>query len=90
VVAGPPTPAESAAFLSSVNSYLGLLRHYNTYRLRARLLSQRVSPWWLRRFAVASGAAKVIRRGCGPNGSSRRTAMPPGTTADGQEPRRSR
>ena len=31
-----PCPAERQAFQSSINSYLGILKHYATWRLRAR------------------------------------------------------
>ena len=54
-----PDKSERAAFLSSMNSYLGILKHYRTWRLRRHLLSVHVSPWWWRRFRVAGGMGKV-------------------------------
>ena len=33
---GKPNKEEQAVFLSSMNSYLGIMKHYNTYRLRKK------------------------------------------------------
>ncbi len=41
-----PDRAEAAAFLSSINSYLGFMRHYNTRRLRRSMVSKYVTGWW--------------------------------------------
>nr|NQU93847.1 hypothetical protein [Bacteroidota bacterium] len=41
-----PTKEERAAFLSSMNSYLGILKHYKTYRLRKRMIRKHLSGWW--------------------------------------------
>jgi len=35
-----------AQFLSSMNSYLGLMEHYNTYKLRKKMLTQNLSPYF--------------------------------------------
>ena len=43
-----PYHAERAAFQSSINSYLGLMKHYHTYTLRCSMLRKHLSPWWLR------------------------------------------
>lgn len=48
-----PTAKERMAFLSSLNSYLGLMAQYNTYRLREKMLKQLACPWW--NFAHVSG-----------------------------------
>jgi RNA-directed DNA polymerase len=40
-----PSSTDCAHFQSSINSYLGILRHYATGRLRAVTLG-RLSPWW--------------------------------------------
>ncbi len=44
-----PCRDERFAFRSSINSYLGILSHYSTFRLRKRMLG-RVSFWWWRVF----------------------------------------
>lgn len=33
-----------AQFLASVNSYLGIMKHYNTYKLRKKMLTENLSP----------------------------------------------
>jgi len=43
-----PYHAERAAFQSSINSYLGLMKHYHTYNLRRIMLCKNLSPWWLK------------------------------------------
>ncbi|MEI7825887.1 MAG: reverse transcriptase/maturase family protein [Chlorobiaceae bacterium] len=43
-----PYHSERAAFQSSINSYLGLMKHYHTYTLRRTMLGKHLSPWWLR------------------------------------------
>ena len=55
-----PTRAERAAFRGSVSSYLGLLAHYDTYRLRRRLMQERLSPRWLRAARAAGAAAALV------------------------------
>lgn len=41
-----PSREEQAAFLCSMDSYLGILKHYNTYHLRKRMLIKHLSAWW--------------------------------------------
>ncbi|HAT7072804.1 TPA: hypothetical protein JAN90_08535 [Legionella pneumophila] len=41
-----PTIDEQMAFLCSINSYLGILSHYQTYRLRKGMLKKHLSIWW--------------------------------------------
>jgi len=43
-----PNHRERAAFRSSMNSYLGLLGHYQTYALRLKMLGGCLSPFWLK------------------------------------------
>jgi RNA-directed DNA polymerase len=67
-----PSPADRARFQSSINSYLGILRHYATRRLRAVTLG-RLSPWWRRYFVPVyeaerrSGGAETGHGGTGDN-----------------------
>ena len=49
-----PDKAQLQQFLSSINSYLGIIRHYSTYRLREKMLRIRLnSSWW--KFVYAKG-----------------------------------
>ncbi|NCT57495.1 MAG: hypothetical protein GW760_07315 [Legionella sp.] len=41
-----PTKEEQIAFLCSINAYLGILSHCQTYRLRKRMLKKYLSIWW--------------------------------------------
>ena len=41
-----PNRTELAAFRSSINSYLGIMKHYSTYRLRRHLIFKFLSKWW--------------------------------------------
>jgi RNA-directed DNA polymerase len=52
-----PSPADRARFQSSINSYLGILRHYATRRLRGVTLG-RLSPWWRRYFVLVYEAER--------------------------------
>ncbi|MDR1787267.1 MAG: hypothetical protein LBR16_02290, partial [Treponema sp.] len=63
--AARPDAALRAAFIASVNSYLGILRHYKTYRKRRRILNEVVSSFWHKHIVCAPGCRKVIRRKTG-------------------------
>jgi hypothetical protein len=41
------------SFQSSANSYLGIMRHHNTYRLRKSMVVRNVQGWW--RYAYVNG-----------------------------------
>ncbi len=41
-----PSKEEQKAFLSSMNSYLGIIKHYKTYSLRKRMVNKKLSAWW--------------------------------------------
>ena len=57
----PPNRDEQALFLCSMNSYLGLMKHYNTYRLRYRMLRKNLSSiWW--GLMYLSGGSKFVSR----------------------------
>ncbi|MFH2114470.1 MAG: RNA-directed DNA polymerase [Spirochaetota bacterium] len=56
-----PDRDERAHFRSSINSYLGILAHYHTFRLRCAIL-EGVNPWWLRLFRADRQALHVVSR----------------------------
>jgi len=58
----PPSQEEQATFLSSMNSYLGLLRHYNSYRLRKNMVYKNLSPWWWNYVSLNADATKFYLR----------------------------
>ncbi len=41
-----PTMAEQQAFQSSMNSYQGIMKHYNSYKLRKQMILKNLSGWW--------------------------------------------
>ena len=54
-----PDKTERDAFLSSMNSYLGILKHYKTFALRKRMLLKNLSPWWWRAVRLRKAANKM-------------------------------
>lgn len=55
-----PDIEERIAFLSSMNSYLGIARHYKTYKLRKRMLFNNLSCWWWNHAYITGGYAKFV------------------------------
>jgi retron-type reverse transcriptase len=57
-----PGKEQEAAFLCSMNSYLGIMKHYKTHKLRKRMLFKKLSGWWWNRVYLSGGIAKFVRR----------------------------
>ncbi len=55
-----PTKEENAAFLSSMNSYLGIMKHYKSYKIRWRMIFKRLSGYWLNYVYLSGGIAKFV------------------------------
>jgi len=53
-----PTEEEKGKFLSSMNSYLGIMKHYKTYRLRQRIIIKNLSGWWWNSVYLSGGVSK--------------------------------
>lgn len=49
------------SFVSSMNSYLGFLKHYRSYNIRAKAMKA-ISPRWWRLCRYTSGAQKVVSK----------------------------
>ena len=49
---------EQAAFLSSMNSYLGIMKHYKTFKLRKEMIYKKLSAWWWNYVYLSGGIAK--------------------------------
>jgi RNA-directed DNA polymerase len=58
-----PTRQQQTAFLSSMNAYLGLMKHYKTYRLRKKMVFKLLSGWWWNRVYLSGGVAKFVLKG---------------------------
>jgi len=57
----PPSREQKAAFLASMNSYLGILSHSQSWRFRTESVATRMSPHWARRFALVSDGTKFVK-----------------------------
>jgi RNA-directed DNA polymerase len=57
-----PTKEEQEAFQSSINSYLGIMKHYKSYKLRKNMLFKNLSAWWWNYFYLSGGIAKFNQK----------------------------
>jgi RNA-directed DNA polymerase len=55
-----PDIEERKSFSSSMNSYLGIAKHYKTYKLRKRMLFNNLSGWWWNCAYLTGGYAKFV------------------------------
>jgi len=53
-----PTKEEQQAFQSSMNSYLGIMKHYKTHKLRKSMIFKNLSGWWWNYVYLSGGIAK--------------------------------
>jgi len=56
-----PSQEEQNAFLRSTNSYLGIMKHYRTFRHRKKMMFENISGWWWNYFCIA-GYNKLVFR----------------------------
>ena len=57
-----PTKEEQAVFLSSMNSYLGIMKHYKTYKLRKGMIFKSLSGWWWNYVYLTGGISKFVMK----------------------------
>ena len=55
-----PTKKEREKFLSSMNSYLGIMKHYKSYQLRKNMIFEFLSCWWWNYVYLQGGIAKFV------------------------------
>ena len=55
-----PTKEDKASFLSSMNSYLGIMKLYKSYKLRKRMIFKRLSGYWFNHVYLSGGIAKFV------------------------------
>lgn len=53
------TKNDTEKFLAGINSYLGLLKHYKTYKLRKKMLTKNISPHFWNYFSVSENYDKI-------------------------------
>lgn len=56
----PDSEQKGVAFLNRMNSYLGLLKHYKTHKLRKRMLFKNLSVWWWNHVYLSGGIARFV------------------------------
>lgn len=55
-----PSKEDQLAFLCSMNSYLGIMKQYRTYRLRKKMLKKHLSIWWWNLVYLSNGSSKLV------------------------------
>ncbi|MEI6048758.1 MAG: reverse transcriptase domain-containing protein [Bacteroidota bacterium] len=55
-----PDREEQKAFFSSMNSYLGIMKHYKTYKLRRKMIFKNLSGWWWNYVYLNGGLSKFV------------------------------
>jgi len=55
-----PTKTEIGSFLSSMNSYLGIMKHFKIYKLRKRMLFKNLHAGWWNHVSLIGGVAKFV------------------------------
>ena len=56
-----PSKEERTHFISSVNSYLGILKHYKTYKIRSKILKNKISDLWFKQISIYGKSEKIIK-----------------------------
>ncbi len=59
---GKPTKQEKDAFMSSMNSFFGIMKHYKTYNIRKSMLKENISGWWENYFTIGKNYEKLERK----------------------------
>jgi hypothetical protein len=47
-------------FLCSMNSYLGIMKHYKTYKARKKMIFKHLSGWWWNQVYLSGGISKFV------------------------------
>lgn len=55
-----PAKEDNQIFLSRMNSYLGIMKHYRTYKLRKEILQKNLSGWWWNQVYLTDAYSKFI------------------------------
>jgi retron-type reverse transcriptase len=55
-----PSQVEKTAFQSSMNSYLGIMKHYKSYKIRKSMLFENLSAWWWNYTSLKGGYTKFV------------------------------
>ncbi len=55
-----PSVEEIEAFISSMNSYLGIMQHYKSYSMRKAMLYKHLSAWWWNYVYISNGYRQLV------------------------------
>ena len=55
-----PSEEEKKQFISSINSYLGIMRRYKTYKIRKQMIKNQLSAWWWNLVLAKGGYQKFV------------------------------
>ena len=56
------TKEELSQFQSSLNSYLGIMKHYKTYKIRKNILFKNLSGWVYNQVYISGGYSKLVAK----------------------------
>ncbi len=57
-----PTEQEIEDFIASMNSYLGILQHYKTYKMRKKMIFKNLSAWWWNYVFLTGGISRFVKK----------------------------
>jgi hypothetical protein len=57
-----PTEQEIEDFIAVMNSYLGIMQHYKTYRMRKKMIFKNLSAWWWNYVYLTGGISKFVKK----------------------------
>jgi hypothetical protein len=60
VLIAKPTKTELNSFLSCMNSYLGIMKHYKTYKLRRKMIAKYLHFWWWNHIKITPDITKFV------------------------------
>lgn len=60
VIKTKPTIKQQHTFLSSMNSYLGIMKHYKTYSLRRKMIFKELNGYWWNYVYLSGGISKFV------------------------------
>ena len=56
------TSTELDVFISSINSYLGIMKHYKTYKIRKKMLLEKLSGYFFNFVYISGGYSKLVAK----------------------------
>jgi len=63
IVNHKPTIEEQEKFINSMNSYLGIMKHYKTYKLSQQMIFNNLSHWWWHQAHLSEDLSKFVLSG---------------------------